>query len=256
VATAWRSPAVAPLIATARRFRLSLEIRRSVGVLPPIFTKDGFRLRLIALFVAVVLIAPLTARAEVTPGQVDLSGTVVSANASTIVIDTSSGRMTVSYNSKIRFFEVSKSSLNDVTDGSFIGTAVAPQPDGSFTSTEVHIFAPALRGTGEGFTQMGDSGKHMMANSTVHTVAAPNMMANSTVRTVGSTAGGKTITMTFPSGTKTIHIPSNVPVTYIEPGTMAMLTPGAHVRVVALVNGKALTAKFVLVGKNGMVPPA
>jgi hypothetical protein len=212
--------------------------------------------RLIALFVAVVLIAPLTARAEGNPQQVNLSGTVVSATPSTLIIDTSAGRMTVSYNSKIRFFMVSKSSLNDVAEGSFIGTAVAPEPDGTFTSTEVHIFAPALRGTGEGFTQMGGSGNHMMANSTVRTVAAPNMMANSTVRTVGSTVAGKTITMTFPSGTKTIHIPSNVPVTYIEPATMAMLTHGAHVRVVALANGHALTARFVLVGKNGMVPPA
>ena len=62
--------------------------------------------------------------------------------------------------------------------------------------------------------------------------------------------------MTFPSGTKTIHIPSNVPVTYIEPGTRAMLTQGAHVRVVAVANGDVLTAKFVLLGKNGIVPPA
>ncbi|HLY02530.1 MAG TPA: hypothetical protein VKR56_08530 [Candidatus Cybelea sp.] len=79
---------------------------------------------------------------------------------------------------------VSRSALADVTAGSFIGTTVAPQPDGTFKSTEVHIFAPALRGTGEGFTQMNDSAKHMMANSTVRTVAVPNMMANSTVRSV------------------------------------------------------------------------
>jgi hypothetical protein len=45
---------------------------------------------------------------------------------------------------------VSRSALADVTAGSFIGTTVAPQPDGTFKSTEVHIFAPALRGTGEG----------------------------------------------------------------------------------------------------------
>jgi hypothetical protein len=211
--------------------------------------------RLIALFVAIVLIAPLTARADASP-QVDLSGTIVSTTASTLTIDTASGQMTVSYNAKSRFFVVSKSSLNDVAEGSFIGTAVAPQTDGTFTSTEVHIFAPALKGTGEGWTQMAGSGNHMMANATVHTVAAPNMMANSTVRTAGSTAGGKTITMTFPSGTKTIHIPSNVPVTYIEPGTLAMLTKGVHVRVVALQNGKVLTARFVEMGKNGMVPPA
>jgi hypothetical protein len=217
--------------------------------------KDGC-VRLVALFFAVALIAPLAARADANPPQVNLSGTVVSSSGSTLVIDTPSGRKTVSYDSKGRFFVVSTSSLKDVGEGSFIGTAVAPNPDGTFTSTEVHIFAPALRGTGEGFTQMSGSGKHMMANAAVHTVASTNMMANSTVRTVGSAAGEKTITMTFPSGTKTIHIPPNVPVTYIEPGTTAMLTHGVHVRVVALANGNVLTAKYVLIGKNGMVPPA
>ncbi|HZY98240.1 MAG TPA: hypothetical protein VFE36_01570 [Candidatus Baltobacteraceae bacterium] len=213
-------------------------------------------MRILALFFALAVIAPQVARPAENPQRVSLSGTLVSSTASALVINTSSGRKTVSYNSKIKFFEVSKSTLADVGEGTFIGTTVAPQPDGTFTSTEVHIFAPALRGTGEGFTQMGDSGRHMMANATVQTVARPNMMANSTVRTVGSTAAGKTITMTFPSGTKTIHIPSNVPVFYIEPGTMAMLKPGAHVRVIAVAEGAALAARFVLVGKNGLVPPA
>jgi hypothetical protein len=212
-------------------------------------------MRMIALFFAVVLIVPLNVRAAENSQRVTLSGTLVSATSSTLVIATSSGRKAVSYNSKVRFFAVSKSALDRIAQGAFIGTTVAPQADGTFTSTEVHIFAPVLRGTGEGFTQMGDSGKHMMANATVRTVAKPNMMANSTVKTVGSTAAGKTITMRFPSGTKVIHIPANVPVFYLEPGTMAMLTPGAHVRVAVLANGEALTARFVLVGKNGTVPP-
>lgn len=216
--------------------------------------KNGFLVRIIALFFALILIAPQVARSAESQ-QVSLSGTLVSASATTFVIATPAGRKSVSYSSKARFFAVSKSTLDKVVEGAFIGTTVAPQPDGTFTSTEVHIFAPSLRGTGEGFTQMGDSGKHMMANATVRTAAGPNMMANSTVRTVGAAAGGKTITMTFPSGTKTIRIPPNVPIVYIEPGTMAMLTAGAHVRVVALANGVVLTARFVLVGRNGMVPP-
>jgi RNase P/RNase MRP subunit p29 len=211
--------------------------------------------RILALFFALAVIAPQVARPADNPQRVSLSGTLVSATAIALVIDTSSGRKTVTYNSSAKLFTVSTSTLAEVTEGAFIGTTVAPQVDGTFTSTEVHIFAPALRGTGEGFTQMGDSGKHMMANATVRTVARPNMMANSTVRTVGSTAAGKTITMTFPSGTKTIHIPSNVPVFYIEPGTTSMLKPCAHVRTIAVAENGALTARFVLIGKNGLVPP-
>jgi hypothetical protein len=212
--------------------------------------------RMVALFFAAVLTASQTARSAETSQHVNLSGTLVSATATTLVIETSAGRKTVSYNPKLRFFAVSKSALDRVTQDAFIGTTVALRPDGSYTSTEVHIFAPVLRGTGEGFTQINGSGRRMMANATVRSVAKPNIMANSTVRTIGSTPTGKTITMTFPSGTKTIHIPSSVPVVYIEPGTVAMLIPGAHVRVAALAKGTALTARFVLVGKNGMLPPA
>jgi hypothetical protein len=203
--------------------------------------KNGVLVRILALAAAFVIIAPQVARSAENPRQVALSGTIVSADAATLVIDTSSGRKSVSYNSKIRFFLVSRSALANVTAGSFIGTTVAPQPDGTFKSTEVHIFAPSLRGTGEGFRQMNDSGKRMMANSTV--------------RAAHSTAIGTTITMIFPSGTKTIVIPSNVPVVYIERGTPAMLTSGAHVRVAAIANGDALAARFLLIGKNGLVPP-
>jgi hypothetical protein len=102
---------------------------------------------------------------------------------------------------------------------------------------------------------MNDSGKHMMANSTVRTAAVPNMMANSTVRAAHSTAIGTTITMIFPSATKTIVIPADVPVVYMERGMQAMLTRGAHIRVAAIARGDALAARFVLVGKNGVVPP-
>lgn len=189
------------------------------------------------------------------PNQISLVGTVVSAGAKVLVIETSAGRKTISYNAKARFFGIGSSSIDQVTAGSFIGTAVAPQPDGSFRSTEVHIFAPSLRGTGEGFTKMDDGRGHMMANSTVRTIAQPNMMANATVTTVGQTGAGKTITMVFPSGTKHIHIPVGIPIVYIEPGTTAMLVPGAHVRIAALQVGNALVAKFILVGQHGLVPP-
>ncbi len=212
-------------------------------------------MRTLALAAVFVIIAPHVARSAEIPQPVFLSGTVVSADGASLVIDALSGRKSVSYNSKTRIFVVSRSTLADVTAGSFIGTTVAPQPDGTFKSTEVHIFAPYLRGTGEGFTQMNDSAKHMMANSTVRTVAVPNMMANSTVRAAHSTAAGTTITMSFPSGTKTIIIPADVPVVYIERGTPAILTSGAHVRVGAIANGEALAARSVLVGKNGLVPP-
>jgi hypothetical protein len=202
-----------------------------------------------------VSLLPIAAPAQSTPRATRLEGTIVSVTAMSIVVRTSSGQNTISLSPSTRFLGLSNSSLEKVTQGSFIGTTVVPQPDNTFVSTEVHIFAPALRGTGEGFTKMDSAGTHMMANSTVRTVArASHMMANSTVRTVGSSGGRKTITMAFPSGTKTITIPANTPVTYIEPGSKAALVPGARVLVLAVSSPSGLAAKTLVVGEHGAAP--
>ncbi|HEY1977674.1 MAG TPA: hypothetical protein VGG89_14065 [Candidatus Baltobacteraceae bacterium] len=212
-------------------------------------------MRIVCLFICALLIVPQVALSASSQDNVSLSGIVVSVNGKAVVVETSSGRKTVAYYAKVRLFGIRSSSLDKVTANSFVGTTVSPQPDGSFQSTEVHIFAPSLRGTGEGFTKMDDGRGHMMANSTVRTTVQPNMMANSTVRSVGGSTAGKTITMVFPSGTKVIHIPAGVPVVYIEPGTTAMLTPGTHVRVAATENGQTLVARFIIAGEHGLIPP-
>ena len=187
-----------------------------------------------------VSLLPIAAPAQSMGKTTRLEGTVVSATATSVVIKTSIGENTVSLARTTRFLGLTNSSLDKVTQGSFIGTTVVPQPDNTFVSTEVHIFAPSLRGTGEGFTKMDSGGTHMMANSTV--------------RTVGSSGGRKMITMVFASGTKTITIPANTPVTYIEPGSRAALVPGAHVLVLAVSSPSGLAAKTLVIGEHGATP--
>lgn len=201
-----------------------------------------------------ISLLPAAALAQSMGTTTRLTGAVVSNTATSVVIKTASGRSTVSLGQHVRYLTLSNSSLDSVTQGSFIGTTVVPQPDGTYVSTEVHIFAPSLRGMGEGFTKMDSGGTHMMANSTVRSVAAPNMMANSTVRTVGSNGGRKTITMVFASGTKTIAIPANVPVTYIQPGSKTALHPGAHVLAIAKQTPSGLEAQALVVGEGGAIP--
>jgi hypothetical protein len=195
------------------------------------------------------------ALAQATVAPTVLYGMIVSTTPTSFVITTASGAKTIFFAPNMRFFGIAKSSLDKVTANSFIGTTVVPQPDGTYTSTEVHIFAPSLRGTGEGFTKMDKRGKRMMANATVKSVRRPsNMMANSTVRTVGSSVAGKIITMHFKSGTKRITIPANTRVTYIDPGSKTMLVRGAHVEVIAAsVHGRLVTHALI-VGERGYVP--
>jgi hypothetical protein len=211
---------------------------------------NGLMRKVLMTAVLLASLLPIATPAQSMGKSTRFDGTVVSATATSVVIKTSAGDDTLSLARNTRFLTRSKSSLDKVTQDSFIGTTVVPQTDGTFVSTEVHIFAPSLRGTGEGFTKMDSSGTHMMANSTVRSVAQPShMMANSTVRTVGSSGGRKTITMVFPSGTKTIEIPANTPVTYIGPGSRSALVPGVHVLALAAPSPSGQTAQTVVISK-------
>lgn len=175
------------------------------------------------LVAALVLQAFALADAQAKSSRIE--GTIVSVAGSSIKVKTASGIQTALLDPHVRVLDVTKSSLDRVTDGAFIGTTVIPQPDGTYRSTEVHVFAPALRGMGEGFTKMNPGGTRMMANSTVRPV---NMMANSTIKSVRSDAGGRTISMTFAAGgKKIIRIPANVPVSYLAPASKALLAKGA-----------------------------
>jgi hypothetical protein len=216
----------------------------------PLFTERFILRRALTAAAILVSLLPIATPAQSMPPSVRIEGTIASTTSTSVTLKTKEGAKVLSLAQKVRYFILSKSSLDRVVQGSFIGTTVVPQPDGTYVSTEVHIFAPALNGTGEGFTKM-DSGKHMMANSTVRTVThGSNMMANSTVRTVGSAGGKKMITMIFPSGTKNITIPAGTPVTYIDRGSKTMLVPGAHVLVIAT-PGAPATAKTIIVSKDG-----
>lgn len=201
-------------------------------------------------FIAIALALQATALAAAPkPMSTRLQGTVISVTASSISVSTSHGNQSVVLGPKLRVVELSKSSLDKVQNNSFIGTTVVPQPDGTYKSTEVHIFAPALRGMGEGFTKMNPSGSRMMANAAVQMHV--NMMANSTVRSMSSSAAGKTVSMTFPGRKITIHIPQNVPVSYINPASRTLLEKGKNVLVICNGAPGKLTASTIVVIEPG-----
>jgi hypothetical protein len=183
------------------------------------------------------------------PMSTRLQGTVVSVTESSVTVSTSHGNQTAMFGPKLRVVDLSKSSLDKVQNNSFIGTTVVPQADGTYKSTEVHIFAPALRGMGEGFTKMNPSGSRMMANAAVQMHV--NMMANSTVRSMSSNAAGKTVSMTFPDRKITVHIPQDVPVSYINPASRALLEKGKSVLVICNGAPGKLTANTIVVIEPG-----
>ncbi|AOB29572.1 hypothetical protein AKI39_01095 [Bordetella sp. H567] len=138
---------------------------------------------------------------------------------------------------------VSLAKLGDIKPDSFIGTAATPQPDGTLKALEVHVFAASLRGSGEGNRPWeGADGKTgQMTNGTVGSLVGTN---------------GTTMKVKYKDGEKTVVVPPDVPIVYMEPGDRALLKTGAPVLVFPTKNADgSLTASTIVAGKDGTIPP-
>ena len=135
-----------------------------------------------------------------------------------------------------------KISLSDIKQGSYIGTAAMPQPDGSQKALEVHVFPEARRGTGEGFYPFDLKPNSTMTNATVNDVVADN--------------DGKTLTVKYKGGEKNIIVSSDTPVVTYEAGQRSELVVGA--KIIATVAGQSdglPQVTRVSVGRDGLTPP-
>ena len=131
--------------------------------------------------------------------------------------------------------------LSAIKPGAYIGAA-ATGPKDRLRALEVLIFPEAMRGAGEGHTPWDLVPESTMTNGAIEAEAAGTNGRQLTV-----VAKGERLVMT---------VPPEAPVVTFEPGTPAMLTPGAKVFIGAqqMADG-TLSAARVNVGKNGMTPP-
>jgi hypothetical protein len=167
----------------------------------------------------------------------------ISADGSTLSVRTRAGEdQTIHLNPKTRFVLVVPASLSDVKPGSFIGVAALPGEGNELKAMEVHIFPEAMRGTGEGYRPFDLGPKSSMTNG------------NITAR-VDATTGPK-LTVAYKGGEQTIVVDPKTPVVGFEPGARTDLKPGAAIiaRGPKQADG-SIEAGFLLVGKDGLVPP-
>lgn len=171
-----------------------------------------------------------------------LRATIDAVNGSKMALTTRSGdKVTVAVAPDLTVTELASVNLRDIKPGSFIGTAALPQPDGTERALEVHVFPESMRGTGEGFRPFDLQPQSTMTNGTVGSVTGTS---------------GRTLTVTYKGGQQTIVVPPNTPVVTFEPGSRAMLVPGAHIILFGTrADDGEVTAKRISVGKDGMVPP-
>ncbi len=197
------------------------------------------RLPVLALLGA-VLALPALAQAPATPQRI--RGTVQALEGSTLVVLSRDGdavRVQLAPNYSVA--AVIPATLADAKPGTFIGTA-ATGPKDRLRAVEVLIFPEALRGSGEGHYPWD-----LMPEST---------MTNATIESEVSGADGRELTVVAKGEKLRVTVPPGAPIVTFEPGTPAMLTPGAHVFIGAqrAADG-TLSAARVNVGKDGLTPP-
>ncbi len=176
------------------------------------------------------------------PQAVRIRGTIDAVDAESVSLTTRAGdKVTVALAPDTVVAALVPIKLEDIKPGSFIGSAAMPQADGTQRALEVHVFPESMRGTGEGHRPFDLQPQSTMTNGTVGAVT-------------GSV--GRILTVSYKGGEKTIVVPPDTPVVTYEPGSTALLAPGAHVILFGkpAPDGK-VTATRITVGKNGIVPP-
>jgi hypothetical protein len=181
------------------------------------------------------LSAPASAQAP------HIRGTLTSV---TLGVETAKGGTeTIKLAPKAGFFLVANSDMSAIQAGRFVGIT-SVEKDGKRVAVEVHVFAEALRGVGEGHYPWDLEG-------------APNMMTNGNIAKVDEVGGDHVLKVTYKGGgEQTIAVPPNATVVFIDKATPDALQAGRKVFIVTKkLDDGSLVAAAVVIGAEGVKPP-
>ncbi len=202
---------------------------------------------LTAALCAVALAAPALLMAQPAPSgppPARVRGVVQSLDGSTLTVAGASGPAVVVLAPNWTVTVLENIGVGAIQKGSFIGTTNKDNPDGTGTSTEIHVFPPGVRG-GEGHYPMPGQDA-MMTNGDVTMVVADAKGEELDIKYNGR--GG--------SGVRHVVAPPGTPVVQFTPGEQAMIKPGVNVLVFAAKGEDgALHANGVITGEGGAAPP-
>jgi hypothetical protein len=190
---------------------------------------------------AALFAAPLAFAQDSPPVRV--RGTIERIDGPIYVVKARDGselKLTLADNAQIA--GIIKASLSDIKQNSFVGVTAMPQPDGSLSAVEVHIFPESMRGTGEGHYPWD-----LQPQST---------MTNASVDQIGSAVDGRTLTLKYKDGEKKITVAASAPIVTYVPGDKSDIKPGAKVFIVAVKQADGtLQGRAWRIGKDGLTPP-
>jgi hypothetical protein len=177
------------------------------------------------------------------PGPARVRGTVDAVSGDSLDVTVRGGnKVHVVVPAKVRTTYVIPAKMSDIQPNSYIGTAAAPQPDGTLKALEVQVFPPSMRGIGEGSRPYDlEGGGSTMTNGTIGTLVGTK---------------DRVATVKYGNEEKKVLIPDDVPVISYEPTDRSALKVGAKV----VINGQrsadgTVTAASISIGKGGLTPP-
>ena len=197
-------------------------------------------LRIAGAMTLLLAIAPMAAAQE---QSVRVRGTIDRVEGDTYIVKPrSGGEVKVKLPDNVMVVALTKASLADIKQGSYVGVAGMPQADGSQKALEVHIFPEAMRGTGE-----GHRGWDLQPSST---------MTNGAVEQTTASADGQVLTLKYKDGEKKIVVSPDTPIVVYVPGEKSELKAGAPIFISAATKQPdgTLTTPRVNVGR-GVAPP-
>jgi len=172
-----------------------------------------------------------------------LSGTIEKVTGNALLVKAKDGEVTVTLADKALIVGVTKASLADIKEGSYIGSGAVPQADGSQKAVEVHIFAESQRGTGDGHRD-GWPG-------------APNgTMTNGEAGNPVTGVDGLAVMVKYKGGEKKIIVTPSTPIVQYQISDASALKAGAAISIVAATKKPDGTFETnrINVGLNGVVP--
>jgi hypothetical protein len=192
----------------------------------------------VMIFASIGLALPASAQETVR-----IRGTIERIDGPVYVVKNRDGaelKLTVTENPL--FVAIAPSTMADIKQGMFVGSAGTMQSDGTQKAIEVHIFPESMRGTGEGHYDWDLKPNTKMTNANVEQTVAG--------------VDGQMLSVKYKDGEKKILVtPETVVVTYVT-GSKDDLKPGTKIFVAAAkkqADGTVQTPRITY-GRNGAGP--
>ena len=179
--------------------------------------------RLVLVFVLITASSRVEAQDTAVGNPVTIRGKIASIKGQELVVTAANGEVRVKAPDTAIIRGEILLKLADIIPGMYLGTTAQKQADGTFRSSEVHIFSEDQRGTGEGHRPSSSVPNSTMTNANVERVE------DGAVQDVR----GRTMTLKYQGGEVKVFVPPDTPIVKRVPANRESLRPGAEVTIQA-----------------------